>query len=95
MSEPPATVQVNATAGSYDDVRTLVGMARLEAKLDVAIAQHGARIETHEGQIDDHEVRLRTVEAKPVVTTKGLWSAVLGTVGAVTALVSSGLIPIR
>jgi hypothetical protein len=90
------SVQVNTAAvNDAFDVRTVVSMARLEAKLDVAIAHQGATIATHDVQIGDHESRLREVERRPAVTPKGMWTAALGAVGAVAALVSSGILPIR
>lgn len=41
---------------------------RLEAKVDVALAQHGARLDNHANDLRDHEARLRTQEAREYVT---------------------------
>ena len=35
---------------------------RLESKLDIAITQHGARLEAHQKDIVDHEARVRAIE---------------------------------
>lgn len=45
---------------SEADLRLVI--ARMEAKLDVALAQHGARLESHGRTLQDHEARLRAVE---------------------------------
>lgn len=63
-----------------------VMFARLEAKLDVALAQQGAAIDDHDKAIDDHETRLRLVEARPTVSPRALWSAVAGAAGLFAAL---------
>lgn len=58
------------------DVQVQVGFARLEAKLDVALAQHGAKLDEHGRRIADTEERLRAVEARPVVSPRSVWAAV-------------------
>lgn len=60
----------------------LVAVTRLEAKVDVALAQHGARLEEHSRGISDHEERLRAVEARKTVSPAGLWTAVASAVAA-------------
>lgn len=82
-------VQVNA--GMSHNVETLIGMARLEAKLDVAIAHQGAKIETHGTAIDDHEVRIRAQEQKPTVSPMGLWSVVVGAISVFAAVAGVAL----
>lgn len=62
-------------------------LARLEAKLDVALAQHGAKLDEHSRDLADHEQRLRVQEAKPTVSPRALWTFALGAVGALGALV--------
>ena len=49
------------------DTRVTTMLIRLEAKLDVALAQHGAKLETHGQELVDHETRIRAVEGRPVV----------------------------
>lgn len=58
-----------------------VTLARLEGKVDVAIAQQGAAIANQATTIADHETRIRTVEAKPTVSPRALWSGVCGSAG--------------
>lgn len=57
-----------------------VWAVRLEAKVDVALARQGDRLDRHGDAIDDHETRLRAIETKPVVTPNGLIGALLATV---------------
>lgn len=61
---------------------------RLEAKVDVALAQHGSRLDTHASNLADHETRLRVQEARRTVSPTGLWSAVLGGVSGAAAVVA-------
>lgn len=72
------------------DVR--VWFARLEAKLDVALATHGARLEQHGRDIsqlchdvEGHDSRLRELETRPVVSPKAVWTAI-GTLAACVAV---------
>lgn len=64
----------------------LVALTRMEAKVDVALAQHGAKIDSLTADGQDHEVRLRAIESRPTVTPGGLWAAVLGGIGGFVAL---------
>lgn len=64
----------------------LSALYRLEAKLDVALAQHGAKLESQGADINDHEARLRVVEAKPTVSPKTLWTAITGAAGLLALL---------
>lgn len=54
------------SAYEHDEEDTRVTLARLEAKLDVALAQHTARLDRLTDQGNDHERRLRAVEARPL-----------------------------
>lgn len=54
-----------------------VALARLEAKLDVALADHSARIREGERRRDDHEDRLRFLEARPVVQPKHVYASIM------------------
>jgi len=49
-----------------------VMFARLEAKLDVALAQHGAKIEQHGQEISELRTLLRKMEDRPVAQPEGL-----------------------
>lgn len=62
-----------------------IGMAvvRIEGKLDV-LALRNDGLETAK---IDHENRLRTLEQRPVITTRTFWGAILGTGSFVGALV--------
>jgi hypothetical protein len=63
------------------DTAVQVVLARLEGKVDVALAQHGAKLDSHAAEILDHETRLRAVEQKPTVSPATLWTVVLGAGG--------------
>lgn len=61
-------------------------VARIEGKLDVLNVRSAALETSH----TDHELRLRSLEQKSVVTTKQLWSALVGvatTVGVVSQVI--------
>lgn len=60
---------------------------RLEAKVDVALSQHGSDIQRLDKGYDDHEQRLRSQEAKPTVSPKALFAAVASAVGLALGLV--------
>ncbi|WGH21371.1 membrane protein [Arthrobacter phage Emotion] len=72
MDENPIT----AAPGGDNTAALLVGLTRLEAKVDVALAQHGADIQNHKSAINDHEARIRVLEAKPSVSPRVLWTTV-------------------
>lgn len=63
-----------------------VMFARLEAKLDVHLAQHGAQLDEHTRVVADHETRLRAVEVKPSVSPRALWMTAVGAGGLLAAL---------
>ena len=69
------------------DALVPVWAVRLEAKVDVILAQHEARIDNHAAELDDHERRIREVEQRKTVSPAALWGAVVGGVGAAAALV--------
>ena len=61
----------NTAANSLDpanapDAAVLVAITRMEAKVDVALAQHGADIKSQGRDLEDHEARIRLLEARPV-----------------------------
>jgi hypothetical protein len=57
-------------ANSTEGRDVLISLARLEAKLDVALAQHGAKLDQLTRCTEDHEDRLRKVEDRPVVAAE-------------------------
>jgi hypothetical protein len=87
----PVSVQVNPAVTDSSPSWAI----RLEAKVDVALAQHGARLDNHTADLADHEARLREVEQRKTVSPWQLWLAVTGGVGTLAALAGlvSTLIP--
>lgn len=67
---------------SYAATDVLVSLTRMEAKMDVALAQHGAKISAHGDALDDHEERLRVVESRKTVSPGALWATVGSAVAA-------------
>ncbi|WP_229398158.1 hypothetical protein [Micromonospora okii] len=61
VGDPAAPLPADGTASM------LIILARLEGKVDVVTAQHGAQLAEHARRIDDSEARLRAVEARPPV----------------------------
>lgn len=49
------------------EVAVQVFAARIEAKLDVALAQHGAKLDEHGRRLADVEIRVRAIESRPRV----------------------------
>lgn len=100
---PTATVTLHpGAAPAPPDAATLVGFARLEAKLDVALAHQGAAIESQGARITsqeavgaDHESRLRRLEERRTIEPKELWGAVVGAAGLVLTVVTlwNALVP--
>ena len=60
----------------------LIAFTRMEAKVDIALAQHGAKLDEIVKDVTDHETRVRVIEGRSTVTPMGLWSAVLGAITA-------------
>lgn len=67
-----------------DDPR--LALARIEAKVDVALERHGAWLDEHRRALDDHEDRLRAVEARKTVAPWQLWTALVGAAGVASVL---------
>lgn len=63
----------------------LIAFTRLEGKVDVALAQHGADIAMHGREIKDHEDRLRRLELTPTVAPRTLWTVVVSAAGLIIA----------
>lgn len=55
-----------------NDELLAVTLARIEGKLDLVNA--GLTAATNRG--DDHEARIRALEAQPIVTPRAMWTAV-------------------
>ncbi|MFI7069541.1 hypothetical protein [Micromonospora sediminicola] len=53
--------------GLPPEVAVQVWTARIEAKLDVALAQHGAKLDEHGRRLDESDKRLRAVEDRACV----------------------------
>lgn len=70
-------------ASTAAETSLLIAFTRLEGKVDVALAQHGADIKAHSEDLADHEARLRVLEATPTVSPKTLWTAVVSASGIV------------
>lgn len=86
------TASVTVTPVTSPDTETRVVLARLEAKVDVAIAHQGAKIDAHDRDIadlrDDRKAtddRLLALERMPTVSPKQLGATVLGVIGAIGA----------
>lgn len=62
----------------------LVSLTRMEGKLDNVLGKHEALA----GSVDDHETRLRAIEAKSTVSPLGLWTVVLGSLTGFAALLT-------
>ena len=92
----PIEVQANVTSGDDSPAWAI----RLEAKVDVALAQQGARLmamETHIAALDrdvqtvqslipeDAKARLREVENRKTISAQQLWTAVVSGVGLIGA----------
>lgn len=67
MSEQPTT---------YGPEPVPAWAIRMEAKIDVALTQHTARLDNHAADIADHEARIREQEARKTVSPWQLWAAV-------------------
>lgn len=75
----------------YEDVRSLnTQVTRMDAKLDSALLTDRLRIDHLGGEVLDHETRLRSLEARPVVTPRSVWvavSAISAVVGVIIAII--------
>lgn len=78
----PPEQQVTVTVSPEDAPSWAV---RLEAKVDIALAQHKQQLEDHAGDLNDHEDRIRKLEAKPTVSPSQLWTSVLSGLTAISA----------
>lgn len=74
---------INPSDDHATETSLLIAFTRLEGKVDVALAQHGADLKAHADGLADHEARIRTLEAKPTVSPKALWTTVVSASGLV------------
>jgi hypothetical protein len=63
----------------------LLAFTRLEGKVDVALAQHGADIKSQGEDLKDHEARIRILESRSTVSPRVLWTTVVSAAGLVIA----------
>lgn len=75
MPTPP---EISPTKAEAD---LLIAFTRLEGKVDVALAQHGADLAVHGRELSDHETRLRALENTPTVSPRALWTTVASAAG--------------
>ena len=83
---PQPEHQIPTVAVTTTDAGVAVTLARMEAKIDVVLAQHEAKIEQHSDNLQDHEERLRALEAKPTVSPRVLWTTVASIIAAVATV---------
>lgn len=67
----------------------LIALTRLEAKVDVVLAQHGADLRAHGQDLADHEARLRVIEQKPTVSPRVLWTVTASAITLICAVVGT------
>ncbi|AWY06654.1 tail needle protein [Microbacterium phage Zeta1847] len=82
----PAPAEVTVAVASADPV--VAAIARLEGKVDVALALHGADLRELRHDRDDHEVRIRAQEARKTVSPRDLWVGLGGAAATGAALAS-------
>ncbi|UJQ87158.1 tail needle protein [Arthrobacter phage BaileyBlu] len=73
---------------SSESAQMLVALTRMEAKMDVGFARIGAVTDKHAASIDDHEERIRTLEQKPTVSPRTLWTTITAGGGLLVALMT-------
>lgn len=83
--DQPSPVTVNMPPTQATDT-VPIWAVRLEAKVDVALARQSGQLNNHTGDLEDHERRLRVLEATKTVSPAGLWGAVVGGVATCAAL---------
>lgn len=67
-----------------DTIRVM--LARLEGKVDAALAVQGSKVERHEVNLADHEIRLRNVEGRSTVSPRMLWTTLTSAAVTLAAL---------
>lgn len=86
MSNTPTPTELPSP--STADASLLLAFTRLEAKVDVALTQHGADLKNHAEDLKDHEARLRILEGRSTVSPRTLWTVVAAGAGLVISAVS-------
>lgn len=83
---------VDSSPGGDGSSAVLIMLARVEGKLDVLAAQHGAQLTEHARRLDDQarqvsevDDRVRALEIRPTVTPAKLMAAA----GAATAVIAA------
>jgi hypothetical protein len=74
----PRTVPEALVPGAGTDPSVVLAVARVEAKIDVVLAQHETKIQAHGDELADHESRLRVLESRATVSPRALWTTVSG-----------------
>lgn len=67
------------------EAAVLVALARLEGKVDAALAQHGQRLDDTQSDVHDHEKRLRELEGRSTVSPRQLWATTASVVLVIAA----------
>lgn len=70
MTGEHSPAALTGPAANESDIRVM--LARFEAKLDVALAQHGAKIEQHGQEIGELRSRVSRMEDLPRATPEGM-----------------------
>jgi hypothetical protein len=79
VSAPPhAEAPAPLSAGAPAEPAVVLAVARVEAKIDVVLAQHETKIAAHGDDLADHETRLRDLERRSTVSPRTLWTTVSG-----------------
>lgn len=78
-------MEPNVQHPSKAETDLLIAFTRLEGKVDVALAQHGADIAVQGKEIQDHEARIRALESTPTVSPRALWTTVASAAGLMVA----------
>lgn len=76
---------LEALVNGDERMTLIILLTRLEAKVDIALAQHGAAIEELKRADADKETRLRFLEQLPRLSARVLWGAVATAVGLLLA----------
>lgn len=77
--DPLMNQEIPPTAST--EASLLIAFTRMEAKVDVALAQHASDLKNQGANITDHEARLRTLETTPTVSPRVLWTTVASALG--------------
>lgn len=76
---------MSASSPIDDTGEVRVTLARLEGKLDAALAGQAAKVDEHARRLADLEPRVRLIEQTPTVSPRAMWAG-LGTVAALVGV---------